>query len=1159
MSAQIRMHRAPRIVVLLLVLGFIGLLPTAAGQDSAGLAAKVSAVLVKFPAESAAERNAAAAELLSLGPEGLQSLGRRLAPPGKDDDSLARFALDAAAVYAARPGAESERRMFCREVLRVLAMSRETEVKAFLLGELQRVGKDEVVRPVGTLLADARLAGPAARVLAAVRNPEAERTLIRALRPESRGTALSVVQALGDMRSVAAVKSLLPLASGKDADLRRAAIAALANIGDPAARLILEKSTVTASSFERAQAASLYLLFARRLHESGNAEPAAPICREFIANYTLPGESQVRTAALALLAEIQGPSVLDVLLEAVGSRDPAFREKALELTMAIPGEPVTSRLVEKAAPAEPDVQADIIASLGGRGDKSALPAVRERLKSENKAVRLAAVSAAVRLGGAGVLDEIWPLMATDDEDQARVVRNALTGFPTEQVVPRAAEMLPEAPPAARAALIELFAERRARAQAGLVLAQAGSENALVRKAALAALETLVRGEDMPKIIELILASSAAPETTLLQTALVAAAGELPDPEKRADAVLASLYKAPAEKRGDLIRPLARIGGANALAYVADKLADPEPPVRAAALYALSNWADAAALDELFKAARSAADRRTRYMALQGIARLSGGKGLSDERKLAALKSAREIAVENDEKNVLVTALGSVRTLESLKILAGFIDAPATRVRAVQAVLRAVLPSPGVAGLTGFETARVLKKALLFIDSDYDRDQAEAYARKLLFQEGFSFLFNGKDLSGWKGLVTDPPQRAKMAPSALKRAQAEADALMRAHWKVIEGGLAFDAKGHSLCTARDYADYEMFVDWKIEPKGDSGIYLRGSPQVQIWDLTQSPDGSGGLYNNKNNPSKPLLRADLPVGEWNTFYIRMAGDRVTIELNGVVVTDNVIMENYWEREKPIYPSGQIELQAHSTPLNFRNIYIREIPRAAAAPPTPVQGPVSAAEEGFVPLFNGRDLTGWTGDTTGYKVEDGKIVVSPEGGGNLFTGGEFKDFIFRFEFKLAPGANNGIGIRAPLTGDAAYAGMEIQVLDDSAEVYRNLKPYQYHGSIYGVVPARRGGLKPVGEWNVEEIAVKGRRVTVTLNGTTIVDDDIDLASAGGTSDHREHPGLKNETGHIGFLGHGTRVEFRNIRIRDLSRRPAPAGRPSFHDEDVEIGREF
>jgi hypothetical protein len=231
--------------------------------------------------------------------------------------------------------------------------------------------------------------------------------------------------------------------------------------------------------------------------------------------------------------------------------------------------------------------------------------------------------------------------------------------------------------------------------------------------------------------------------------------------------------------------------------------------------------------------------------------------------------------------------------------------------------------------------------------------------------------------------------------------------------------------------------------------------------------------------------------------------------------------VVMENYWERDRPIYPVGQIELQAHSTPLYFRNIYIREIP----------------GEDDFIPLFSGKDLAGWVGDKEGYGVEDGKIVVHPDrGSGNLYTEKEYGDFILRFEFRLTPGANNGLGIRTPLEGDAAYLGMELQILDNSAEKYKDLAPYQYHGSIYGVVPARRGHLKPVGEWNEQEVIADGRRITVRLNGATIVDADIDAAGTPQTMDGRDHPGLKREIGHIGFLGHGSRVEFRNIRIKEL-----------------------
>ncbi|HEX2973627.1 MAG TPA: DUF1080 domain-containing protein [Tepidisphaeraceae bacterium] len=194
-------------------------------------------------------------------------------------------------------------------------------------------------------------------------------------------------------------------------------------------------------------------------------------------------------------------------------------------------------------------------------------------------------------------------------------------------------------------------------------------------------------------------------------------------------------------------------------------------------------------------------------------------------------------------------------------------------------------------------------------------------------EGFVALFNGKDLSGWKGLVADPPARAKMTAEALAKAQKAADEDMRAHWKAVDGVIVFDGKGQNLCTAKDYGDFELYVDWKIEKAGDSGIYLRGSPQVQIWD---NPIGSGGLYNNEKNPSKPLTVADNPIREWNQFYIKMVGDKVTVKLNGKLVVDNVTMENYWERNKPIYPVGAIELQNHGNTLYFKNIYVREIAR-------------------------------------------------------------------------------------------------------------------------------------------------------------------------------------------------------------------------------------
>lgn len=198
--------------------------------------------------------------------------------------------------------------------------------------------------------------------------------------------------------------------------------------------------------------------------------------------------------------------------------------------------------------------------------------------------------------------------------------------------------------------------------------------------------------------------------------------------------------------------------------------------------------------------------------------------------------------------------------------------------------------------------------------------------------GFTAIFNGKDLTGWKGLLAgpndNPIKRAALSSEAMEKAQAAADENMRAHWKIENGMFVFDGKGRSICTAKDYKDFEMLVDWKILENGDSGIYLRGSPQVQIWDASKHKEGSGGLYNNQKNPSKPSACADRPVGEWNSFRIKMVGDKVTVHLNDKLVVDNVVMENYWDRKQPIFPSGQIELQNHGNTLYFRNIFIKEL---------------------------------------------------------------------------------------------------------------------------------------------------------------------------------------------------------------------------------------
>ncbi len=202
------------------------------------------------------------------------------------------------------------------------------------------------------------------------------------------------------------------------------------------------------------------------------------------------------------------------------------------------------------------------------------------------------------------------------------------------------------------------------------------------------------------------------------------------------------------------------------------------------------------------------------------------------------------------------------------------------------------------------------------------------------------------------------------------------------------------------------------------------------------------------------------------------------------------------------------------------------------------TPLLAQAPADEAGFMPLFDGKTLNGWklvNGHGPGYVVRDNTIVCPKDGGGNLFTEREYANFVLRFEFKTEPGGNSGIGIRAPYEGTSSVEGMEIQILDDGHEMYRGkIKSEQHHGSVYDMIPARTGFLKPAGEWNSEEIVADGRRIRVTLNGAVIVDASLDMVREPAVL--AKHPGIKRTSGHIGLLGHDSLVEFRNLRIKTL-----------------------
>jgi HEAT repeat protein len=1098
------------------------------GDAPAGVAGRVAAILERFPAETKAQKDALSAEILTLGKKAAADVCARVLPPGVGDDSRARFAVNGLAVHVMRPGAEAERVVLAGVFLDALGRAKDETVVAFFLSQVRLVGKQESIPSLRRYLHDERLVAPAAGALLSIGGPQATRALLAALDEAPASARVALVFALGEARSREAVKKLLPLADSPDEGLRQAALFALANIGDPSARSVFSRPREGAP---RKAAPALDLLYARRLLETGRTSEGLSAARAALDDSGRSGASSQAPVALSLLVSALGPRALPDLLAAADSPDRAFRGVALLLAEQILGSEATLRWVEKARAAPPERRADIVAMLGRRGDAAALPFVRETLRSVDEVVRLVAIPAATRLGGAAVLPDLLALLGSADATECAALRTALLAYPGPLVAPEAARLLDGTPLPAKVVLVDVLGEKGAHDEIGRVFLLAEEPEPAVREAALTALGRLAVDADVARLVSMLEKASASDDVVRLREAIASAVLRNPDPERRADGLLDLLKDACPAGRIAILKVLPRIGGAGPLGAVVQELANPNPEVRGAALGALSRWPDDEAADELLRVASTTRDRDEFRTAVQGYVRLIGRSRRPAVRKLAAFETLLGLPGRDDDKMPVLAAMAAVREPESLRLLAGYLDDPVRRDAAAAALLDlASRQSDEEPWLSGHEAHSALRRVRATLADPAARERADRTIGERLRRGGFVPLFDGRSLDGWKGLVADPPARAKMTPQELASAQGAADASMRAHWTAKDGVLAFDGKGESLCTARDYGDFELVGDWKIERGGDSGLYLRGSPQVQIWDAEANAVGSGGLYNNERGPSRPLENADRPVGEWNAFRILMIGERVTVYLNDKRVVDDAVLENYWERDKPIYASGQLELQAHGNPLWFRNLFVREIPREASVPMA-----VTDAGEGFTSLFNGRDLEGWTGGAEGYAVEDGKIVVHPErGGGNLYTVKEYTDFVLRFDFKLNPAANNGLGIRAPLEGDAAYVGMELQILEDGSPVYWGLQPYQYHGSIYGVVPARRGVLRPVGEWNSEEVTVAGRRVSVVVNGTTVVDADIDEASAAGTMDGKDHPGLKRARGHVGFLGHGSVLEIRNIRIK-------------------------
>ncbi len=1054
------------------------------------------------------------------------------------------YALAGLASYVSQSNQEEARLIFVNRIFDEIAQTKDLEVKKFYIRLLGVCARDEMVDKIAQLAADKDLQETVADTLIDIDTAKADQVLLSKLDSYSQELAAHIIGQAEIMGQEAKLIGWYPAA---DADTKKAIIYALAQTGSAASvELLLQASKEAKYDFDKLGAIERLTILLKRMAHS-DAELVMLAAQELFSGAMAAGELQTMISAVDVILAVDAKKARPILIALALEENLLLRAGGLNLLVDYPDKSIYVDIAQAMEKSSDEVKKTIITYLGDNDAKGAAKIIEGYINSDNVALSKAAMIASAKIqSGPAIIKVLAKKMEeSKNNDVINTAAHALSFTKYKRVDAIAyadalVDVVEKGTPHAQVKAIDLLAARGAGSSFASIAAKLNSPNQAIAQSAFKALASLVSAEHVDQILDLL--KQAKPEhVASLQDALYSAMAELSEGQ-RASAFAAALAKM-GDKKPLLYKIFTRLGDVNTFKLIAEGFNAASPADKALAIDAMSSWVGQPVFSYLTDTINASA-QGDKVGLWHVYTTLVETQKMTKENKRIFAVNVLENSPDMPQKIRAARVIAETGSYLGMLAVAPFMDsADATMKEAASiAVLKIALGNENFNGPQVVELLKKCSATLRSSDAGYQRESIANHLKVIDHTGGYVPLFNGKDLSGWKGLVGNPLTRQQMTPDQLAKAQVEADKKMNAHWSVKNGSMYFNGHGDNICTDKQYGDFEMYVDWKLYKTGkeaDAGIYLRGTPQVQIWDIRRTnvgaQVGSGGLYNNTKNPSKPLKVMDNELGEWNAFYIKMVGDRVTVVMNGETVVDNVVLENFWKRDIGIFVKEQIELQAHGSEVEYKNIYIRELNAPVAATKLSEQ----EAKEGFKLLFDGVSTKGWQGNTQAYVAEDGCIVMYPEKGhGNLYTDKEYSNFVLRFEFWLTSGANNGLGIRTPMNVDAAYEGMELQILDNDADIYKNLAPYQYHGSVYGVATAKRGHLKPLGEWNVQEVIADGNKIKVTLNGEVILETDIAEASQNNTKtlDDQPHPGLLNKKGFIGFLGHGSHVKFRNIRIKEL-----------------------
>ncbi len=1090
--------------------------------------------LAQLPAERVGTYNNVMSEIASTGAAGIETLAAMLVPAAEGQNATVEYALGGVVDYVTAEGKQAARAQVAQGLKAAIEKCSDKANKAFLMSLLQICATVDDAPLFVKYVNDEYLSDYAIRGL--ISTPGTEEIILNLVENDAASKA-ALAYAVAKKGISEAEPTLLTWANTADDQTLSAIYYALGQCGTKASLKTLAAAASKAGyDFEVTDATSAYINLLNTLVASGDKKSAEGAAKSLL---KATKKSNIRSAALDVIMQVNGKNGLSYITTALNDSDRAYRNGALLAAAEIADEQVYAAVAKKMASVSDEAKIDIINFLGANHVEGQIDAVVAKISSDNQAVAEAAIAAAGKIGGKTALDALVAEIGGKNNAAATAALLAFNGDASEGLVAAL-----DGDAATQAAVLPMIAKRRISKAAPKVYDLIGSSDKAVSSAAYDALSGVSSPADFDRLSQLM---EKAPKeyATKIQAGMKNSLASLPADEQYAKI---AARMASSNNKSLYYPVLAQAGNKAAIDELLKGYRSADKKEAFAALLQVEN---PAMIDILYGMAVEDADSKDKALA-RYTSMVKASETLTGVQKYQLYRKALEAAPSAGVQRSVLSALSDTRSLHGLLLAAKYLDDKQGATAAAAAVKNIASKNTD---LNGAAVKKALEKARDVYDQErkdnpsaadagYAVDEINGKILPRVKEQGYVSVFDGTT-DAW-GAVIDPLTKASLKAKKLVKMQAEADAAAAALWTATADGIEYAGQGASVIgTNKDYENFEMFIDWKSDAQ--AGLGIRSIPQINL-----GGENSGALAGNQKSADKSLAQADNKVGEWNTLYVKVVNDRVNAEINGVPVIKNAILENVYDRNIPAYVKGQIELIA-SAPVQFRDFYLNELPS------TPVfELSDEEKAEGFEVLFDGTSMHKWTGNTTDYIPVDGTIYVTAQygGGGNLYTVKEYSDFIYRFEFCFVKdGVNNGVGIRTPMGVDAAYEGMEIQILHHDSPIYKGLREYQVNGSVYGIIPAKRQVSPELGTWNTYEVQAIGDNLKITVNGEVIVDGNIREACQGHnvapegasrneyTVDHRNHPGLFNKSGHIGFLGHGAGVKFRNIRIKDMSAEAAPA----------------